>query len=222
MLFPRIASLVLAVALIDAAAASFAALPGIRWVAVAIAVLYALLASFAFRSYPTISASTGLLALAGLFALGEFVAGPNAGLAMTGVPPGTALAIMLAAALLLCGIGAAFFARAPVGLRAAGAVIAIAAAIPFVLAASDGTLGTAYSGVFGWFGWAGVSVVLPIAVICGFVFAGFDIARKRWSHAAAGAITALALLACVQAGSHAAGTFGMPSVTSFEGYRSTV
>jgi hypothetical protein len=222
MLFPRIASLVLAVALIDAAAASFAELPGVRWVAVAIAVLYALLAAFAFRSFPTISAATGLLALAGLFALGEFIAGPNAGLSMTGVPAGTALAILLAIALLLCGIGAAFFARAPVALRAAGAVAAIATAIPFVLAASDGTLATAYSGVFGWFGWAGVSIVLPLAAIGGFVFAGFDIAHKRWLHAAAGAITALALLACVQAGSHAAGAFGMPSVGSFEGYRSTV
>src|SRR5580704_5979506 len=146
MLFPRIASLVLAVALIDAAAASFAQLPGVRWLAVAIAVLYALLAAFAFRKYPTISASTGLLALAGLFALGEFVAGPNAGLTMTGVPAGTALAILLAVALVLCGIGSAFFARAPVALRAAGAVVAIAAAIPFVLAASDGTLATAFSG----------------------------------------------------------------------------
>jgi hypothetical protein len=222
MLFPRIASLVLAVALVDAAAASFAALPGLRWAAIAIAVLYALLAAFAFRSYPAISASTGLLFLTGLFALGEFVAGPNAGLTITGVAPGTALAGMLALALLLCGIGAAFFARAPVALRAAGAVVAIAAAIPFVLAASDATLGTAFAGVLGWFGWAGVSIVLPVAAIGGFVFAGFDVAHKRWSHAAAGALTALALLACVQAGSHAAGTFGMPSVTWFEGYRSTV
>ena len=222
MLFPRIASLVLAVALIDAAAASFTALPGVRWAAIAIAVLYALLAAFAFRSYPTISASTGLFFLAALFALGEFMAGPNGGVAFTAVPPGMALAIVLAVALLVCGIGAAFFVRAPVALRAAGAVVGIVTAIPFVLAASDATLGAAFAGVFGWFGWAGVTIVLPAAAIGGFVYAGFDVAHKRWSHAAAGAITALALLACVQAGTHAAGAFGMPSLTSFEGYRSTV
>jgi hypothetical protein len=222
MLFPRFASLVLAVALIDAAAASFAELPGVRWVAVGIAVLYALLVAFTFRSYPTVGASTGLFFLAALFALGEYMAGPNAGMGFTGVPPGMALAIVLAVALLVCGIGAAFFARAPVALRAAGAVVGIVTAIPFVLAASDATLGAAFAGVFGWFGWAGVTIVLPAAAIGGFVYAGFDLTHKRWWHAAAGAITALALLACVQAGTHAAGSFGMPSLTGFEGYRSTV
>jgi hypothetical protein len=216
MLISRIVSLVLAVALIDIAAASLTSVPLVRWSSLVVGVLYAIVAVFGFRRVPAVTAATGLLALAGLFALSEYVAGADGGLAATGLSAGTTIALGIAIAILLCGL-AASLSHAPVPLRAAGAIVAVVAAVPFGLAAKAGSLGAAFTGAPAWLAWAAVEILLPLAALGAVAVAGTDIFHRRWTDAAAATIAGLALLACVQAGAHAAGLHGMPSITAFEG-----
>jgi hypothetical protein len=213
MLISRIGGLVLAVVLIDVAAASLGGPAAIRWIAVAVAVLYALVVAFGWRSAPMAAGATGLLALTGLFALSESTMGADAGLTMSGLTPGSALAVVIALALFVCGAAVAMW-QAPIALRIiipAGAVVAI---IPFAVAIQAGTLGAAFAGILGWIGWTAVNVLLPLAAVAAIVIAVIDLMHKRWANGAAAVISCLALIACVQAGAQAGSGFGRPSLLS--------
>jgi hypothetical protein len=211
LLLSRIGGLILAVVLIDVAAASFASDPAVRWLAVAVAVLYALAVAFGWRRAPMAAAAGGMLALTGLFAIGESLMGADSGLTMTGLSPGSALAIVTGLVLLLCGTAVALW-QAPIALRVTIPAGAIVAVIPFALAVAAGTMGAAFYGVFGWVAWSAVNLLLPIAAGAAVVVAVLDGIHKRWANAAAAGIACLALVACVQAGARAGGEFGKPSI----------
>ncbi|HTX59419.1 MAG TPA: hypothetical protein VMH02_07025, partial [Verrucomicrobiae bacterium] len=68
-------------------------------------------------------------------------------------------AAALGIALLFCGAAAAV-SRAPLGARIGVPIVAIAAAVPFALAAYHRDLGFAFRGALGWAGWAAVEVLL--------------------------------------------------------------
>lgn len=217
MLIYRVLSVFLVLALLDGAVASFGGAPIVRAGAIAAAALYLGVVALAWRRFPSVAAAVGALLLATLIAVaGIGAASSDAGLRLTAVSPDVLVALALGAALLLCGFGVAR-SQLPRALRLWVPIVAVVLALPFALAAFQGTLDKAFTGLPGWLGWAGVEIMLPIAFLVAVAAAVRSAVRREWSRAATVAIMGLALLACAQAGARAVGDRGMPSITAFEG-----
>ena len=218
MLFSRLICIIFAFALADLAAGSLPGTPLLRWTAIGTTVLYLAILALTMRRAAPFAAALGALVLAGIVALGQFVTAPGDphGPAFAPATSQISVAIVVVAALLLCGV-AAVLGRIPVVARIVVPIVVAIGLTPFAIALLDGKLDPAFSGTLGWVAWTAVEIGLPLAVLVAFAAGAGAALRKRWMRSATALTLCLALLASAQVGGREAGNRGLPSLTAFEG-----